>query len=191
MALRRRAAGALLLAACTSCAIASRTPADPPVILTGAAGEVLDPSAIAARARWTVLVFFSGECACVTSHEPRLRALEATYRGRGVQFFWVDSESGGSAATDADESRRRGHSFPILRDPGARLAARLGAEYATDSVVLDPRGDVLYRGGIDSDGGMLRDDATPYLKNALDDLLAGRRPRVSEAEGLGCALRKW
>jgi hypothetical protein len=50
---------------------------------------------------------------------------------------------------------------------------------------------VHYRGGIDSDRIHLHDDRTPYLEQALDDLLAHREPRVAEGKSLGCALQKW
>jgi len=148
-------------------------------------------AAPAAGARLTVLVFFSRHCHCLDAHEPRLRALALAYAPRGVAFSMIDSETGGTAERDAAEAKARGYPFPIVVDPGARLAARLGARYATYSVVLDAGGRVRYRGGIDTDKTHLRDDATPYLANALDDLLAGRAPRVAEGKALGCALQTW
>jgi hypothetical protein len=47
------------------------------------------------------------------------------------------------------------------------------------------------RGGIDSDHDNLHDGATPYVAEALDDVLARREPRVTEAKALGCTLQKW
>ena len=96
-----------------------------------------------------------------------------------------------TAEFDAAEAARRGYPFPVLHDPGARLAWALGAEYATYAVVLDPEGRIRYHGGVDSDKGHLHDDAVPYVRNALDDLLAGRAPRVAEAKTLGCSLETW
>ena len=61
--------------------------------------------------------------------------------------------------------------------------------YAGYAVVLDRDGSVRYRGGIDEDRVRMRDDATPYLSDALSDLLAGKTPRVAETKTLGCALR--
>jgi hypothetical protein len=78
-----------------------------------------------------------------------------------------------------------------LIDEKGSLAKAYGAAYAGHTVVLDRAGTVVYRGGIDSDRVHLTDDATPYLRNALDDLVAGRPPRVAGAKVLGCALRTW
>jgi len=153
--------------------------------------SAVDPSALPSRAPWTVLVFFSPTCHCLAEHEGRLRALYDAYHPRGVQFLMVDSEVRGSPDRDEAEARRRGYPFPIVRDPGATLANELGAAYATYSVVLDAEGRIRYVGGIDSDKNHLHEDATPYLQDALDDLLAGRSPRRAEAKTLGCALEKW
>jgi hypothetical protein len=108
-----------------------------------------------------------------------------------VQFVLIDPEVSATPEGDAAEASRRGYSYDMILDRGAMLANALGAEYATYTVVVDREGVVLYRGGIDSDKTHLHDDATPYLRDALDDLLAGRPPRRAEAKTLGCALEKW
>jgi hypothetical protein len=76
-----------------------------------------------------------------------------------------------------------------LLDSGAKLADALGATRAMYSVVLDADGRVRYRGGLDSDKNRLTDDAKPYLRNALDDILAGREPRHDDSRTLGCSLQ--
>jgi hypothetical protein len=187
--------GAVWLASiCVSCAATGQgkpAPEVPTTPLIGARGEPLDARSMARDAPLTVLVFFSPDCHVLDVHEPRLRALFDAYHPRGVQFFMVDSEVRGSLERDTTEARRRGYPFPILGDRGAKLANALGAEYATYAVVFDDHARVRYRGGIDTDKSQVHDDATPYLKNALDDLLADREPRVTEGETLGCALQKW
>lgn len=183
------ALGLCALMSLGGCAPASAERA--PVAFVTPQGERLEPPALFAGARWTVLVFYSSTCHCVAAHESRLAALQAKYQGHGVRFFWVDSEVGASEARDGAEARRRGLAFPILLDPAAHAARRLGARFAGDSLVLDAAGAVHYHGGIDSDCDHLRDDAVPYLKDALDDLLAGREPRVPPGPALGCSLQTW
>jgi hypothetical protein len=169
----------VLLAACTACAA------------TGPRVAAIDPAVLPSRAAWTVLVFFSPTCHCLEQHDGRLRALFEAYHPRGVQVLMVDSEVRGSTRVDEAEAHRRGYPFPIVRDRGAVLADELGAQYATYSVVLDAAGRVRYHGGIDSDRNHLHDDATLYLRDALDDVLAGRPVRIAEGKTLGCALETW
>jgi hypothetical protein len=173
----------------TACSVAPRTP--DAAQLTSADGAARDYKALVAAAPWTVLVFVSAECPCLEAHLERLRELSAAYGPRGVQFVAVESEVGRTKELLGAEARTFALGFPLLLDPGGRVANDLGAEYATYSVVVDREGSVRYRGGIDSDKRKLHDDATPFLRDALDDLLAGAAPRRPEGKTLGCVLRKW
>jgi peroxiredoxin len=181
--------GFFALTACSSgLPAATQVPSIP---LVAGEGNVRDVRQLVAEAPFTVLIFFSRTCHCLDQHDARIRALYDEYHPRGVQVVMVDPEIRATPVNDAAEATRRGYSFPLLLDPGAKLADTLGAEYATYSVVVDAQGNVRYRGGFDSDKTHLRADATPYVRDALDDLLAGRSPRVAEAKTLGCALEKW
>jgi hypothetical protein len=140
------------------------------------------------HAKLTVLVFYADHCPCFRAHEARIQELSRAYAARGVMFLLVDSEVGATFERDSRAVRERDLP-PIAIDPGARLAESLGAEYATYSVILDANAQVRYRGGIDSDKNRLTDNPHEYLRDALDDLLAGREPRRKEGKTLGCALQ--
>lgn len=157
---------------------------------SGPRTDAIDPSALPSHGRFTALIFYAKHCNCLDAHEGRIGEMYGRFHERGVTFLFVDSEVGADQAED-DAATRGRFPFPVWIDHGAKLANELGAEYATYSVIVDEGGRVRYRGGIDSDKTHLHDDATPYLADALDDLLAGRPVRSSSNEGLGCALRKW
>jgi hypothetical protein len=180
----------LAVASCAPAPSAS-PPALPPAPLLAGGAAPVDVRALASAAPFTVIVFFSRDCHCLSQHDERLRELFDAYHPRGVQFVLVDPEVTSSPAIDAAEAARRGYPFPLYFDPGARLARALDATYATYTVIVDAQGRPRYRGGIDSDETHLRPDATPYVRNALDDLLAGRAPRTPEAKVLGCSLQTW
>jgi hypothetical protein len=180
------ACAALLGAACATAP--ATLPTVQPTRLPGTDGVVHAVPAGAA-ASFTVLVFFSANCATQRAHDPRLVELARRYQRQGVVFFAVDSELGSRAEEDALEAHLRHYPYPILIDAQARLAGVLDAEYSTYSVVLDREGRVRYHGGIDSDQIHMTRDATTYLRDALDDLLAGREPRRTFGDTLGCSLR--
>lgn len=113
------------------------------------------------------------------------------FQPRGVKFVGVDSEVGTSPEIAAAEAKKRQYPFPVVADTGAHLADELGAEFATYTVILNRAGEVLYRGGIDSDKQKLHATATPYVREVLTDLTAGKAPRRTEGKALGCVLRKW
>ena len=162
----------------------------PDIALTATSGPAASYPRDLAAASYTVFVFFSKDCECFGAHQARLHALVERFGPRGVRFVIVDSEVGTSLDDDVREARDRGLAA-IYRDPGGKLARALGARFATYSVVVDPSGRIRYHGGIDNDQKYLRDDSTPFLADALDDLTAGREPRRVEGKTLGCALQLW
>jgi len=182
-----------LLALCATLFACSgrRAVAPHEVTLTTAEGARQELARLAAAAPFTVVVFVSAECPCLHAHLARLRTLAAEYGPKGVQFVGVDSEVGGSAKRAKTIAHDLELPFPVLVDDGAHLAEAWGAEYATFTVIVDRSLTVRYRGGIDSDKRKMHDQATPYVREALDDLLAGRAPRRTEGKALGCVLRKW
>jgi len=177
-----RAAAGLALFACTP----AQAPHSIPGEFLGTDGvthPLVDP-----QASFTVVEFFSAHCPCQAKHDERLRALAANYRDKAVAVIAVDSEADATASRDDVEAARRRYPYPILVDPDGVAARAMKADYATYSLLLDSTGQVLYRGGIDSDQTHLRDDATPYLRNAIDDALAKRPVKLREAKTLGCSL---
>lgn len=187
-----RIAHVVALATIASCAPRARAPAiAPDVVLVDTAGTAHAIGRDASPAKLTVISFFSAHCPCQTAHDARLRDLHARFGAAGVAFLAVDSEIGATDAADEAERIARRYPFPIARDPGAALARSLGARYATYTVVLDADGQVRYGGAIDSDRTHLTPGASFYLEDALVALLAGRSPRVTSSEALGCALQTW
>ena len=149
----------------------------------GRSHEIVDASA-----NFTLIEFFSAHCPCQAQHDARLLALAERYQGRGVAFVVIDSELDATLTRDATEAQRRGYPYPILVDPTGSAARQLKAEYATYSLLIARGGQVLFRGGIDSDRSHLRDDRARYLQDAIDDALAEMPVRKARADTLGCAL---
>lgn len=182
---------AIVLALSGCLAGPARAPRLPDAMLVPASppGPPVRLSALVGRSRFTVIEMFSSQCACQRAHDPRLRDLAVRYQAQGVQLVAVDPEVGVTSADDAAEARSRGYVYPILLDRDARVAEALGAESATYVALVDDHGNILYRGGIDSDHSTLTADATPYLENAIRAVLAGRTPERLETRALGCTLR--
>ena len=186
----RAALFSLVFTAIAACAPAPRAASSlPDATLLSSDGprrlaEIVQPGHV------TVIEFFSAECPCQAAHDDRLRELAVAYRGRGVDVYAVDSEAGASTDRARNEALSRRYPFPILADPTGALADALGAEFATYTVVVDRLGYVRYRGGLDSDRTHVTPDASLWVRDAVDRLLAGGDPRPTEAVALGCALRR-
>jgi peroxiredoxin len=190
MVMRRLVRSAAFAAACSWLGCATAPPPPPtaatPAVLEGTDGR--PHSVPSPEGALTILEFFSATCPCQAAHDQRLRSIAADYAGRGVAILAVDSEVDAKVERDRAEAARRGYPFPVVVDPGGVIARAYQAEFATYIVLMNRAGDVLYRGGIDSDKRHLHPDATSFLRDALDDALAGRPLRRPEGRTLGCAL---
>jgi peroxiredoxin len=181
---------AAIAAACLfpGCATAHGPPptAATPAVLEGTDGR--PHSVPSPEGSLTVLEFFSATCPCQAAHDERLRSIAVDYAARGVAVLAIDSEVDAKVERDRAEAARRQYPFPVVLDRGAAIARAYQAEYATYTVLMDRAGNVLYRGGIDSDKRHLHPDATSFLREALDDAIAGRPVRRPEGKTLGCSL---
>lgn len=165
-------------------------PTLPELTLAGTDGAPHALRARAAKAKLLVVTFFDSKCPCQKAHDPRLRELYDEWHARGVELVAVDSNPGSSLEHDREEARARNYPYPILRDPGAKLADALGAEYATQTMIIDPKGRVRYRGGIDGSTVHIKPDGPFFLRDAIADLMEGRAPRDDGSRGYGCQLRR-
>lgn len=156
--------------------------------LAASDGTVRDVAIEIEATRFTVLVFFTPDCPCVVAHERRLMELARIYEPRGVRFLMIHSELSADVDEDARIARERGYTFPLLTDSQASLARALNVQFATHTVVVDQSGRVRYSGAIDSDKVSLHENATPYLEEVLEDLMALRPPRHDATEPLGCTI---
>ncbi|QEH33136.1 thiol-disulfide oxidoreductase [Aquisphaera giovannonii] len=151
-----------------------------PVSLFGYAGK-----------KAAVLVFMGTECPLAEVYAPRLKELNASYRSRGVVFLGIDPNAGDSAAAIAEQARKHGLEFPMLKDEGNVVADMAMAERTPEVVVLDGRAKIRYRGAIDDqygEGTRKPEPSRRYLVDALDAMLAGKEVAVAASPVAGCLI---
>lgn len=154
-------------------------------------GEVtLDPAAAAA----TVVVFTANGCPYALAWHDRIQQVARDYAGRDVTVIQVvgNDETGHPEDSPASMQRRVDDgeiAGPYLRDADQVAVAAYGATATPEVFVLDRQGIVRYHGAPDADHDNPAANAQ-WIRDALDDLLAGRdvaRPTTSPA---GCST-KW
>jgi peroxiredoxin len=140
-----------------------------------------------------VLVFLGADCPVSNLYVPTLNELEKKYRDKKVQFLGIypnDPEDLDQVAAHAYE---RDLPILVLKDFGQRLAASVGVTRVPSVAVLDGEFTLRYRGRIDDRYGAsirrpksTRDD----LREAIDEVLAGKKATVAETEADGCLIAK-
>lgn len=138
-----------------------------------------------------VVVFLGVECPLAKTYAPRLDELAKQYRSRGVALLAIDSNQQDSTTELAAFARQLKLSYPLLKDPGNRVADQFAAERTPQAFVLDRRQTIRYQGRIDDQYGIGYQRPEPTRRDvaeAIDDLLAGRDVRVASTSALGCLI---
>ena len=151
-------------------------------------GRRYDSQALASS-KASVFLFISGQCPISNVYTPRLVALEEKFAKQGVLMFAVYSDRQETLSDVTKHAKERGIVFPVVRDATATLADQLGAKTTPEAVLLDPRGDVKYRGRID-DNPVATRVTSHDLEDAIAAVVAGRPVRAAEVLAIGCAIRR-
>lgn len=147
------------------------------------------------KAKGFAIVFICNHCPFAKLYSERLNTLNTEYTPLGVPLLVINSmdtlvyedESFSAmqqrAATDH-------FNFPYLQDAGQTVARSFGAEHTPQAFVLwkeEGKWIVKYSGAFDNNGKEPQ-KATPYLANALDELLQGKSVQLTETQSFGCAI---
>ncbi len=139
-----------------------------------------------------VLIFSSNRCPTAKAYGERMNALQAEYGLRGVQVLAINSNDphlypDESFAGMVERAVEDHYGFPYLVDEGQRMAKAFGASCTFHVFVLDQVRRLAYEGRFD-DSRFAAKVTSHDLRNAVDDLLAGRDVRVTRTRAFGCSL---
>jgi peroxiredoxin len=141
-----------------------------------------------------VVVFFMGvDCPISNLYLKDLADLQTRYGKQGVQIVGIQSNAGTTAARAAQHAKEYKVAFPVLLDPGQRLANELGARRTAAIFVLDSHRLIRYHGALDDRYGYTFKRDVPQrhdLEEAVKELLAGKAITVAETTPRGCLITR-
>lgn len=148
-------------------------------------------------AKGFIVIFTCNHCPYAVAYEDRMIAIDKKYKAKGFPMIAVNPNDPEIAPADSYEkmqerAREKGFTFPYLFDEGQKVYPVYGAT-RTPHVYLLERNDedmvVSYIGAIDDnyqDAGAVEDK---YLENAIDALLAGKKPDPDFTRAIGCTIK--
>ncbi len=148
------------------------------------------------RAAATVIMFICNHCPYVKHVNDELVRLARDYSGKDVAFFAISANDALQYPDDSPGKMKEtamtlGYPFPYLYDETQETARRFQAACTPDFFVYDREHRLAYRGQLD--------DARPGngipvtgsdIRNALDQLLAGKPVSPDQKPAIGCNI-KW
>lgn len=142
-----------------------------------------------------VIMFICNHCPYVKAIEDRIIQLERDYSVKGVQLVGICSNDPTDYPDDSPANlkkrwQEKDYRFPYLLDESQAVAKSYGAVCTPDIFVYDEKQLLAYRGQLDNNWQEPSKVTRHDLREALDELLAGRKPASVQNPSMGCSI-KW
>lgn len=191
----RNAASLTLLAALAGAGVAlAEGPAigaaAPNFQLTSVDGKSFSLADSAKAHKATVVMFIATKCPYSNAYNDRMKKMADEYAAKGVQFVGINSNVSEPADEVQKHGKEHGFAFPLMKDPGNKVADLYDARRTPEVFVVDPQGKVVYHGRIDENYEDASKVTSPDLRNALDAVLSGKPIEKAETKAFGCTIKR-
>lgn len=141
------------------------------------------------------VIFHCNHCPYAQAWEGRLIQAQRDYAARGAQFVLINANDPVKYPADSFEqmqqrAREKQYPFPYLFDDTQEVARQYGATRTPEIFLFDAQRVLRYHGAPDDNYEDPRAVRQPYLRDAIEALLAGKTPPVTETKPVGCSI-KW
>tara|TARA_X000001036_G_scaffold422642_1_gene445764 strand:- start:777 stop:1286 length:510 start_codon:yes stop_codon:yes gene_type:complete len=142
----------------------------------------------------TLVIFSCNTCPWVLKWQDRYVSVARKYISKGIGIIAVNSNV---SRFDGDDSldemaihaSKNNYNFAYAQDPEAKLAYAFGATKTPHVYLFDDQNKLVYRGAIDDDARSESKVEEAFLKNALDQMLAGEKITKPFSRALGCSIK--
>lgn len=152
-----------------------------------------------AEAKGFVVIFTCNTCPYAKVYESRIIELDKKYASKGFPVIAINpndvkQQPGDSMEEMKKRSKSKGYSFPYLRDDSQEVTKAYGATKTPHVFVLKKESSDKYKvefiGAIDDSPNDVSDVSETYVEDAINALLDGKKPGVTEKRAIGCTI-KW
>jgi peroxiredoxin len=140
-----------------------------------------------------VVVFSCNHCPYVQAYENRLVAIQRDYLSKGVKLIAINSNDDKAYPEDSypemvKRAANKHFNFVYARDQDQKVVDAYGAVCTPHVFAFNKERKLSYRGRIDDSKDENKVTSTD-LRNAIDDLLAGKMVRVANTKPFGCSIK--
>lgn len=141
-----------------------------------------------------IVIFSCNHCPYVRAYEDRIIQIQNDYKDK-VQVVAINSNDTTNYPEDSFEemvkrAEQKKFNFPYLRDETQEVAKAYGATHTPEIFLFDKERRLAFHGKIDDNWQDPSSVKSPYLRNAIEELLAGKPISVPETFTIGCTI-KW
>jgi peroxiredoxin len=198
MKLQAMVFASLMFAAAAAQAAPKLGDAAPGFTLNGADGKAYSLADF--KGKYVVLEWTNHDCPFVKKHygSGNMQAQQKELTGKGAVWLSIVSSAPGKQghvdAAKANELTKTRNAAPsaVLLDPSGEAGRKYEAKTTPHMYVVAPDGKLIYMGGIDSVPSADPADiakATPYVKVALAEAMAGKPVTEASTKPYGCSVK--
>ncbi len=189
---------ALLVAAGTAVAAPSVGQPAPEFTLTDSNGQSHNLSDF--KGKFVVLEWLNHGCPFVQKHYDggNMQGLQKEYTGKDVVWLSIVSSAPGKQGnmspeeTNKTKEEKGSAATAILIDEDGTVGKLYDAKVTPELFVINPEGTLIYAGAIDDKKSVDAADvagARNYVKQALDEAMAGKPVSTPQTEAYGCSVK--
>ncbi|NIG53983.1 redoxin family protein [Chitinophaga sp. Cy-1792] len=162
--------------------------------LTDISGKEISLNAIK-NSNGLLVIFVANQCPYMLRNKERLQAVCAFAQKNNVGVAMINSNEanraeGESLAAMKAYAGQHQFSWYYLLDRNAELADAFDANHTPECFLFDKSGKLVYKGGIDDSPGNAEAVKAHLLRNAMNDMLAGKAVSIASSAALGCNIKR-
>ncbi|MEJ5317536.1 MAG: thioredoxin family protein [Tenuifilum sp.] len=149
------------------------------------------------QAKGFIVIFSCNHCPFVKAYEDRMIALHEKYASKGFPVIAINSNDPEVVPEDSfdkmvERAQQKKFPFVYLFDEGQKIYPLYGATRTPHVYILSKKANDLvveYIGTIDDNYKDASAVKEKYVENAVDALLSGKKPAVTETKAVGCSIK--
>jgi len=149
------------------------------------------------KAKGFIVIFTCNHCPYAQAYQDRIIELDKRYKVLGYPVIAISPNDPELQPEDSFEkmvtrAKEKGYTFPYLIDATQEVYRKFGAKRTPHVFLLEKKGSdlvVQYIGAIDDNYTDASKVTSPYLANAVDNLLAGKTPEPAFTKAIGCSIK--
>jgi peroxiredoxin len=141
------------------------------------------------KAKAIVLMFISTQCPVSNSYNEKMNKLYDDYQLKNIAFIGINANRTEDISTIKNHAEKHDFKFAVLKDWNNLIADKLKAQVTPEIFAINHNFEVLYHGRIDDARGSGSAKSND-LKNALDEILAGKEVTVKQTRAMGCTIKR-
>lgn len=149
-------------------------------------------------AKGFIVIFTCNHCPFSKANEDRIIELDKKYKPLGYPVIAINPNNPVTYPSDNYDNMKiraqeKGFTFPYLVDEGQNICPQYGATKTPHVYVLEKKKSkfkVAYIGAIDKNARDASLATEHYVQDAVDALIAGKKPEVTETLAIGCSIKE-